>query len=1051
MNKVTSGTLITVTIPVVVHVVYNTSAQNISDAQIQSQITVLNQDFRRLINTPGYSSDPVSSDTQIEFFLATTDPNGNATNGITRTSTTKTSFTHNNDVKFTSNGGQDYWDNQRYLNIWVCNLSGGLLGYAQFPEYSGTNGPYTPSTDGVVIHYGAFGNTGTQTYPNEFDKGRTATHEVGHWLGLRHTWGDVSGCGGTDYVEDTPKCSGQYYSGSSGSCDKPIQCDNIARQTENYMDYSYDGCMNIYTIGQTARMHSVIEEARGTFLQVNYTVKQVNSTGNPVGSLAGWNGSAFSSLEQNASLNVISGSSVILKGDQTVISDQKYQVWKNIENEEPTVKNHHEFIVKRVEVYTSQFKQVTSASLKTTVDGFDYPAGSVQFRDPWLIDYADPAYANTLRNRGMADAIFKPVVSGTNNLGTSSTYKGVFKNLPHLESDTYYKIKSNPVEVFGGLTLFFLNWQTIGATIPTSTTTGEQWVTFTADNAVVTANYKAMMASKSSGWVQSTSQYSGNGTKAIVCKTPNGTGEDVWLHTESSAGVKETWVSDVGLPDATNAWPLATADYNGQKQYYAEMMIDKNTGLNLTIEEYVNGQRTSILLNDYFYLTDLGASSLSLTAKVYVSPYANTTGFPATYTNFLVVVVDGLKVYSKVAVMNNGAVYSWGPWSTFTATSAPVVSTNGKTMYINWIENGNLVGRRYLNTSWGSTYTLYSNSGGNFINFTTAVNSTDDLVLMMTRQNTGSQVKAICFGKRYISGSSAPITVLESSTYGGYSAYSLAAEGTKLLVSVGKTPDGETPMSYYLWKNDGTTWTKETTVFSSTPARLLHNEVDVRPYEFATATTPALYALKTSPVSWGGNGLEKVDQETGLSVVAARLGDTLTWYTTVDPVSVDSMLVDTTGLWHIVVKTEEAREILISGLNRFGSAVWVDSSRTVQFTPAEARYTFWVVDPTGNKMRYAKDQADPEEAEFKLEDQVSVFPNPFNPATVFSVTVAEPSRVKLHIYNVIGQQVAEIVNTDLTAGVHDYRLNAGSWASGTYFYRLQIGDKLKSGKIQLVK
>ncbi len=621
--------------------------------------------------------------------------------------------------------------------------------------------------------------------------------------------------------------------------------------------------------------------------------------------------------------------------------------------------------------------------------------------------------------------------------------KGTSLNMYEIEDAAQnHTLKSELAGVFG-LDWYFQGWSD-GSTANPRNLTVTQPVS-------LTANYKAMMASKSAGWVQSATPYSGNGTKAIVYKTPNGTGEDVWLHTESSAGVKETWVNDVGLPDATMAWTLAALDYNGQKQYYSEMMIDKNVGLNLTIEEYVNGQRTSILLNDYFYLTDLGAASLSLTAKVYVSPYANTTGFPATYSNFLVVVVDGLKVYSKVAVMNNGAVYSWGSWSTFTATSAPVVSTNGKTMYINWIENGNLVGRRYLNTSWGSTYTLYSNSGGNFINFTTAVNSTDDLVLMMTRQNTGSQVKAICFGKRYISGSSAPITVLESSTYGGYSAYSLAAEGTKLLVSVGKTPDGETPMSYYLWKNDGTTWTKETTAFSSSPARLLHNEVDVRPYEFATATTPALYALKTSPVSWGGNGLEKVDQETGLSVVAARLGDTLTWYTTVDPESVDSMLVDTTGLWHIVVKSGEARDILISGLNRFGSAVWVDSSRTVQFTPAEARYTFWVVDPTGNKMRYAKDQADPEEAEFKLEDQVSVFPNPFNPATVFSVTVAEPSRVKLHIYNVIGQQVAEIVNTDLTAGVHDYRLNAGSWASGTYFYRLQIGDKLKSGKIQLVK
>lgn len=158
ISRITTGTLITVKIPVVVHVVYNTPAQNISDAQIQSQIAILNQDFRRIFNTPGFSNDPVSSDTKIEFFLATTDPNGNITNGITRTFSAVESFTLNDAVKFTNDGGKDAWDNQKYLNIWVCNLWMNILGYAQFPEYPGTEGPYTPSTDGVVIHYGAFGN-----------------------------------------------------------------------------------------------------------------------------------------------------------------------------------------------------------------------------------------------------------------------------------------------------------------------------------------------------------------------------------------------------------------------------------------------------------------------------------------------------------------------------------------------------------------------------------------------------------------------------------------------------------------------------------------------------------------------------------------------------------------------------------------------------------------------------------------------------------------------------------------------------------------------------
>ncbi|MCY7360557.1 MAG: zinc metalloprotease, partial [Ignavibacteria bacterium] len=173
-----------ITIPVVVHVVYKTAAQNISTAQIQSQINILNADFRKLnADVSGVPSVFQSSvaDCQINFCLATKDPNGAVTTGIVRKSTTKTSFSTNDYVKYTSRGGNNIWDRNKYLNIWVCNLSGGVLGYAQFPGGAA-------ATDGVVIGYNYFGNTGAAVYP--FDKGRTATHEIGHWFNLRHIWGD---------------------------------------------------------------------------------------------------------------------------------------------------------------------------------------------------------------------------------------------------------------------------------------------------------------------------------------------------------------------------------------------------------------------------------------------------------------------------------------------------------------------------------------------------------------------------------------------------------------------------------------------------------------------------------------------------------------------------------------------------------------------------------------------------------------------------------------------------------------------------------------------
>ena len=190
-------------IPVVVHVVWNTAAQNISDAQIASQIDVLNRDFRRTnpdVSTTPAVFLPLAADARVEFVLASVDPGGAPTTGITRRQTTVASFSSDDAVKSQASGGTNAWPADRYLNLWVCPLAGGLLGYAQFP-----GGP--AATDGVVIRHSAFGTVGTAAPP--FHLGRTATHEIGHWLNLNHIWGDDgTGCSGTDSVADTPNQAG---------------------------------------------------------------------------------------------------------------------------------------------------------------------------------------------------------------------------------------------------------------------------------------------------------------------------------------------------------------------------------------------------------------------------------------------------------------------------------------------------------------------------------------------------------------------------------------------------------------------------------------------------------------------------------------------------------------------------------------------------------------------------------------------------------------------------------------------------------------------------
>lgn len=255
-EKIASGdrTLLpdgSIEIPVVVNVLWKTAAQNISDAQIQSQIAVLNEDFSATNsdygNIPSTFTGVASGDVNVSFVLSE----------IKRKQTNKSSWLTNDAVKKTSQGGLNPTNPTTKLNLWVCNLAGGVLGYAQFP---GGNS----NTDGVVIDDNAMGNMGTAAYP--YNEGRTATHEVGHWLNLRHIWGDAT-CG-NDLVSDTPKhntanygCpSFPHYSTCSG---------NPTEMTMNYMDYTYDACMYMFSVGQKDRMNAVfaVGGPRNSFAQ----------------------------------------------------------------------------------------------------------------------------------------------------------------------------------------------------------------------------------------------------------------------------------------------------------------------------------------------------------------------------------------------------------------------------------------------------------------------------------------------------------------------------------------------------------------------------------------------------------------------------------------------------------------------------------------------------------------------------------------------------------------------------------------------------------------
>jgi len=229
----------------VVHIVYSNDKENISDAQITSQIDALNKDFSAKNGDRSKVPSPwtgLVTDAHMSFKLV----------DVTRTATNASGFTTDDAVKSAASGGIGPVDTKTHLNLWVCPLADGLLGYAQFP-----GGP--PSTDGVVINTTAFGTRGTATAP--FNLGRTATHEVGHYFNLRHIWGDTPDCSGGDGVADTPNCEGPNY----GSPVWPsISCNNGPNgdMFVNYMDYVDDAAMFMFTAQQVLRMRTALETAR---------------------------------------------------------------------------------------------------------------------------------------------------------------------------------------------------------------------------------------------------------------------------------------------------------------------------------------------------------------------------------------------------------------------------------------------------------------------------------------------------------------------------------------------------------------------------------------------------------------------------------------------------------------------------------------------------------------------------------------------------------------------------------------------------------------------
>ena len=260
------------TIPVVVHIIHNGGAENISDSVVHSQITALNENYGYY--GQGYTTNPLALDCRIRFCLASVDPQGNPSTGIDRVKSVYTDIDPGNEMA-TKNLSR--WDQKRYLNIWVVkSIKTGSTqfitkGYAYLPSDIAGNQDY--QIDGVVIDYHYFGRNAPAN-PVNSRKGNTTTHEIGHYLDLKHPWGGdgpgQGGCDDDDGIDDTPDCDGKYFSQyniATQQCAKPTQCGSV-RLIEDYMDYSEDRCSNLFTKGQAIKMRNAIVQYRSDLISL---------------------------------------------------------------------------------------------------------------------------------------------------------------------------------------------------------------------------------------------------------------------------------------------------------------------------------------------------------------------------------------------------------------------------------------------------------------------------------------------------------------------------------------------------------------------------------------------------------------------------------------------------------------------------------------------------------------------------------------------------------------------------------------------------------------
>lgn len=964
---------------------------------------------------------------------------------------------NNTGIQFVLNG-INYHVNSSYVNL--------ALGDYRSPDYPGTQTNSMLSqynVQGVFNFYYIKTINSAQTIATSIKTPSTnlllsqrtltdsnaMTHEMGHCLGLQHVWLDPYF---RDYYDMQYEPDGEVRPTTIAQHTANVNCTTLADTDDNpktttptpnelrynIMNYGESVCRTFFAPSQIITMKNTLISQYTSVTLHNKWPGYFDSFGElyfgalsiPSGVPEKISKNLTTTVKEktltksiNVNSNVLSASG--LKWNK---NDFEAQLVGNLFHDNIQVKNND---VPQLTV-SREFREIYTLSVKNSLEGTTTNGGSFYFKNPTT--------TNTL------DVTLIPSGGFVKN----NAFGDLEENIPG------YGLSKYAIKAFSTFTDgngIVWNWQS-GDFNPSAPTD----LLLTA-NTTKTAIYKGQLVSNTSGWVQN-SMVNFNSQNAVLYKSMN----ELWLHLDDiewpSVEIKVASASE--LPSAFSVLQHGSEFFVSYVNNLGKIMVKKYSGAG-TLVSAVDLQNASLPANTIPQLIAGKAIGVCHNCE---DPEANATYYISVWYQ------DGTSVKHKPLTLNTGIWESWSDvsLSAYLTSSIKVQSaTNGQFGYLYWTKNNVLYSSQFKGL-WDSPVVVSNNSyqSSKIHSVAGTVNSSGDLVTVYSQQrgSFSSVFSRIVYSNNSMSTESALEVaynyVYDPTTASGYFFPAiLTSEGTNTLLEIGKVANYSSPW-YFMWKHNGTSWTKQswsaTPYAQINPKKLLHGEADDYPKE---TTVSGLYKFDQLPINMSNpayliNEGQRDQQSSYFSIAAHSLTDTTQFYIDLEPQVLDSIVVDSLGKWSVVLTDESKLAELNSDLNNWGLATINSENLTINFIPDTDRFYFYTIDPSSNVARSSAVVSSGSNGEMEAREsraqpnKVTVSPNPFNPQTQIQVQVREQSTVKLEIYNIAGQLIFTDRKENVTSQT-SFNFNAQNLSSGTYLYRVYIGNELFNGRLQLVK